>query len=106
LIDIIKLIDYHVSTENGKITRMSPDQDPNPAPRPPSDDCTTVEVARRLGMAVRSVQLMVDRGELEAWKTPGGHRRISLRSVERRRRCQRRRRRAPRSLVRAAPACF
>ena len=29
-----------------------------------ADDCTTVEVARRLGLAVRSVQLMVDRGEL------------------------------------------
>jgi len=48
-----------------------------------ADDCTTVEVARRLGMAVRSVQLMVDRGELEAWKTPGGHRRISRASVDR-----------------------
>ncbi len=36
-----------------------------------------------LGMAVRSVQLMVDRGELEAWKTPGGHRRIARQSVER-----------------------
>lgn len=35
-----------------------------------------------LGMAVRSVQLMVDRNELQAWKTPGGHRRISRRSVE------------------------
>lgn len=35
-----------------------------------------------LGMAVRSVQLMVDRNELEAWKTPGGHRRISRASVE------------------------
>lgn len=34
-------------------------------------------------MAVRSVQLMVDRGELQAWRTPGGHRRISLESVER-----------------------
>lgn len=47
------------------------------------DDCTTVEVARRLGLAVRSVQLMVDRGELDAWKTPGGHRRISRVSVDR-----------------------
>ena len=47
------------------------------------DHCTTVEVARRLGLAVRSVQLMVDRGELEAWKTPGGHRRISRASVDR-----------------------
>lgn len=36
-----------------------------------------------LGLAVRSVQLMVDRGELQAWKTPGGHRRISRDSVER-----------------------
>ena len=45
--------------------------------------CTTVEVARRLGLAVRSVQLMVDRGDLEAWKTPGGHRRISRASVDR-----------------------
>jgi len=34
-------------------------------------------------MAVRSVQLMVDRGELDAWKTPGGHRRISRASVDR-----------------------
>lgn len=44
---------------------------------------STIEAARRLGLAVRSVQLMVDRGELDAWKTPGGHRRISCRSVER-----------------------
>lgn len=33
-------------------------------------------------MAVRSVQLMVDRGELQAWKTPGGHRRILRSSLE------------------------
>jgi excisionase family DNA binding protein len=48
-----------------------------------SDHHTTREVAQMLGMAVRSVQLMVDRGELEAWKTPGGHRRISRSSVDR-----------------------
>lgn len=48
-----------------------------------SDDYSTLEVAKLLGMAVRSVQMMVDRGELEAWKTPGGHRRISRASVER-----------------------
>ena len=47
------------------------------------DTCTTREVAQLLGMAVRSVQMMVDRGELEAWKTPGGHRRISRASVDR-----------------------
>jgi len=52
---------------------------------PDPDDAgtlTTREAARQLGLAVRSVQLMVDRGELEAWKTPGGHRRISRRSVQ------------------------
>ena len=47
-----------------------------------STDCSTRDVARVLGLAVRSVQLMVDRGELEAWKTPGGHRRIARASVE------------------------
>ena len=36
-----------------------------------------------LGMAVRSVQLMVDKGLLQAWRTPGGHRRIDSRSVQR-----------------------
>lgn len=46
------------------------------------DTCSTTEAAQRLGMAVRSVQLMVDRGELQAWKTPGGHRRILRASVE------------------------
>lgn len=42
---------------------------------------TTREVAKLLGLAVRSVQLMVDRGELQAWKTSGGHRRISRESL-------------------------
>jgi len=48
-----------------------------------SDEVSTIEAARLLGLAVRSVQLMVDRGELQAWKTPGGHRRISRISIER-----------------------
>lgn len=56
-------------------------------PTPPPDDSsapyTTIEAAHLLGLAVRSVQLMVDRGELDAWKTPGGHRRISRASVDR-----------------------
>jgi excisionase family DNA binding protein len=48
----------------------------------PSDTLTTREVAHKLGLAVRSVQLMVDRGELRAWKTSGGHRRILAQSVQ------------------------
>lgn len=47
----------------------------------PAGAYTTQEVARLLGLAVRSVQLMVDRGDLRAWKTPGGHRRIDPLSV-------------------------
>lgn len=55
-----------------------------PAESPPSlnDHVSTVEAGKILGLAVRSVQLMVDRGELNAWKTPGGHRRITRQSVE------------------------
>jgi excisionase family DNA binding protein len=58
---------------------MNKQPDPN---EPTRDDCSTIEAARWLGMAVRSIQLMVDRGELRAWKTPGGHRRISRASIE------------------------
>ena len=49
---------------------------------PLPEHCSTREVAQALGLAVRSVQLMVDRGELQAWKTPGGHRRIARTSVQ------------------------
>jgi excisionase family DNA binding protein len=52
------------------------------ADAPEDDLVSTAEAARILGLAVRSVQLMVDRGELSAWKTPGGHRRISRESIE------------------------
>ena len=53
-------------------------------PLPPessAETLTTREVALQLGLAVRSVQLMVDRGDLQAWKTSGGHRRILAQSV-------------------------
>jgi excisionase family DNA binding protein len=62
-----------------KITSPAPVQAPDSA----RDDVTTIEAARILGLAVRSVQLMVDRGDLQAWKTPGGHRRISRESLDR-----------------------
>lgn len=42
----------------------------------------TTEVARILGLSVATVQSLVERGEIEAWKTQGGHRRILRRSVE------------------------
>ncbi|MCX7175341.1 MAG: response regulator [Proteobacteria bacterium] len=43
---------------------------------------TTREAAEKLGVSLRTAQLWCESGLLEAWKTEGGHRRISLTSVE------------------------
>ena len=53
----------------------------NPAAEFLPAECGTAAVARVLGLSVRSVQLMADRGEIQSWKTAGGHRRISRTSV-------------------------
>lgn len=45
--------------------------------------CTTSEAAEMLGVSNTTIQIMVERGELDAWRTRGGHRRISLASLER-----------------------
>jgi len=47
------------------------------------DLMTTADVAREFGVSVRTVQLWVDHGILEAFKTPGGHRRIKRESFNR-----------------------
>lgn len=46
-----------------------------------ADVCTTQEAAEILGISVTSVQKLVEGGEIAAWKTPGGHRRIPRASV-------------------------
>ncbi|HQS38493.1 MAG TPA: response regulator [Methylotenera sp.] len=43
---------------------------------------TTREAGVMLGVSLRTVQLWVEAGVLAAWKTQGGHRRVSLESVE------------------------
>ncbi len=43
---------------------------------------STRDAAQCLGVSVRTVQLWVENGCLEAWKTPGGHRRIYRQSVD------------------------
>ncbi|MGI9132447.1 MAG: helix-turn-helix domain-containing protein, partial [Rhodoferax sp.] len=48
----------------------------------PKTFCTSAEAARILGVALRTVQLWSEAGLLEVWKTRGGHRRISRKSVE------------------------
>jgi excisionase family DNA binding protein len=44
---------------------------------------TTREAAQALGVSLRTAQLWVENGQLEAWKTEGGHRRITPESVQR-----------------------
>lgn len=44
--------------------------------------CTTREAASLLGVSVRTAQLWAESGLLTAWKTPGGHRRITRESVD------------------------
>lgn len=43
---------------------------------------STAEAARMLGLSTTLVQTLVDQGELKGWKTRGGHRRISLDSIQ------------------------
>ncbi len=46
------------------------------------DYLTTREAAELLGVALRTAQLWVEAGTLRAWKTAGGHRRITRESVD------------------------
>jgi excisionase family DNA binding protein len=54
-----------------------------PTPKEPYDGyCGTSYAAKMLGISVGTVQGLVEKNELKAWKTHGGHRRISLQSVQ------------------------
>lgn len=44
--------------------------------------CSTRDAAKMLGTSLRTIQLWVDAGLLDAWKTIGGHRRIRVDSVK------------------------
>lgn len=45
------------------------------------DFCGTFYAAKLLGLSVGTVQSLVEKNELRAWKTQGGHRRISMQSI-------------------------
>lgn len=62
--------------------KNSPDLQPA-APYNAADYCSTKEAAAVLGVSHRTVQLWVENGTLQAWRTAGGHRRITLESVNR-----------------------
>ncbi len=44
--------------------------------------CTTREAAEILGVSLRTAQQWVEKGYLQAWKTHGGHRRITRSSID------------------------
>jgi excisionase family DNA binding protein len=48
---------------------------------PVSEFCGTSFAAKKLGLSVGTVQSLVEKNELKAWKTDGGHRRISMQSI-------------------------
>ncbi len=52
---------------------------------PPDDDpvLTTSAAARLLGVATSTVQLWMESGAIDSWKTPGGHRRTRLSRIAR-----------------------
>lgn len=45
------------------------------------DYCGTHYAAKMLGLSVSDVQMLVEKGEIDAWKTLGGYRRVALRSI-------------------------
>jgi excisionase family DNA binding protein len=44
--------------------------------------CGTWHASKLLGLSVGTVQALVDKGELKAWKTKGGHRRVFVQSLK------------------------
>lgn len=63
---------FKIDAINNFVDNMQSSQD---------DFCGTFFAAKVLSLSVGTVQSLVERGELQAWKTQGGHRRISLQSV-------------------------
>ena len=69
-----------VAYENDKNRSMN-----HPKSAPPPEEspyCSTREAADKLGISIKTAQSWVEAGMLQAWKTPGGHRRILRTSVD------------------------
>jgi excisionase family DNA binding protein len=64
---------------------MKPDISKTPILNPEFDSndvCTTREAAKQLGVSLRTVQQWVEQGALRAYRTVGGHRRVSQASLQ------------------------
>ncbi len=64
-----------------KANSIPPVVKPIQVTEPMPEYLSTAEAARLLGLSTTLVQTLVDQNELVAWKTRGGHRRISRKSV-------------------------
>ena len=71
----------NVNDKDDKNYPMNPQKSPLSS-YDPSDYCTTREAAKILGTSLRTIQLWVESGILQAWKTPGGHRRVTRESMQ------------------------
>jgi len=60
---------------------LKPEEDVRDPAYNAAEFCSTKDAARLLGVSHRTVQLWVENGTLQAWKTAGGHRRITMVSV-------------------------
>jgi excisionase family DNA binding protein len=54
----------------------------SPQAAKPPPFLSTAEAAKMLGLSTTMVQSLMDSNELKGWKTRGGHRRISLHSIQ------------------------
>jgi excisionase family DNA binding protein len=69
-------------TPTAKVTRVLMDEKNKPMSNKTGDDyCTTRQAAEMLGISLGTVQQMVESGVLAAWKTDGGHRRVSVSAI-------------------------
>ena len=69
--------------QNGRLMAISTKMSDSMATKEiPKQYYSTREAAKLLGVSLTTAQIMVEKGELQAWKTSGGHRRISVEAVE------------------------
>lgn len=72
---------WHLPT-NSKQLIQHQSMTPFTAHESPESYCGTSYAARLLGLSVGTIQSLVELNELQAWKTQGGHRRISIASIK------------------------
>lgn len=73
---------YYTETDAGE-SEAAPSAEGAAAVPSVAEFCSTKQAASIIGVSHRTIQLWVESGILQAWKTAGGHRRITMTSVNR-----------------------